>query len=101
MPHAIYGPANHTLDRVELAIGIPTARNRFRTSVTAHGRSETKRGFLWSLNEAWERDEAANGLQVADQIHLLSLVVLQDHPASQEVLEAVLRGSGHEQSPLF
>lgn len=92
MPHPIYGPPSHVLHRVEFTLALPVRTNGYRSRVTAHGYSETKRGTLWSMSEQWEVSGRDHGLEPVDLLHHLALVSIQDHPTSQRELERGLRG---------
>lgn len=103
MPHPIYGPPSHDLHRVEITLGLPLRTNGFRSRVTAHGYSATKRGALWSIQDQWELVGRDHGLEAADLVHHLALVSLQDRPTSSTQLDRSLTGGyfDQEQMPLF
>lgn len=100
MPHPIYGPPSHELDKVIFTLHLPTARNGRRARLEVQGRSETQRGSLWSLTETWGPDEHRGGYEYSDAIHHIALAAAQDRCSTQSHLEASLRGEGWEQLSL-
>nr|CRY96645.1 hypothetical protein [uncultured prokaryote] len=100
MPHPIYGPPDHSLDRLSARLTIPSRRNGYIASVTVNGESETKRGNLWTAQESWTQAEQDRGLQVADWLQHLVLVSIQDRPITPTGLQHVLGAKGWEDQPL-
>lgn len=97
MPHPIYGPPEHRLERLELKLQLPHQRNGRRAQLTAHGFSETKRGSLWTMQESWSWSEMHAGLQPCDALHHLALAAWQDRPITQTGLELALTGQNWQQ----
>lgn len=101
MPHPIYGPPSHQLDAIELKLYLPDPRNGWVTRLEMKGRSETRRGDLWSMSERWTKDDHRNMLEVVDSVHHALLAAVQDRPASNENLRHALAPGGYEDVPLF
>lgn len=102
MPHPIFGPVEHRLDRVDVSLWLPSARNNRQTRVEAHGRSETSRADLWSYRELWSWSEQQNGLQPVDSIQHVLLVASQDRPGTQGQFQAYLTGQERaDMLPMF
>lgn len=99
MPHPIYGPPSHDLEKLELSLWLPTTRNGRHTRLTVLGTCETKRGPLWTYSEAWQAHEVTNGFQPADAVNLLTLAALQDRPSSQEALQRSLAPGAYHEEP--
>lgn len=99
MPHPIYGPPDHVLERVELKLYLPTSRNSRITRLEASGWSETKRGPLWSIQESWSWSECVSGLQPCDALHHVALVAAQDRPVTQGGVEFALTGETEPELP--
>lgn len=100
MPHPVFGPPDHSLDRLELKLILPTSRNGRHAQLTVHGQSETKRGSLWTVQESWSWTEQQAGLQPCDAAHHLLLACWQDRPVSQGGVESALTGQGWSDVPL-
>ena len=100
MPHPVFGPPDHRLERLELKLYLPTPRNGRHSRLTAHGFAETKRGALWTVQETWSWSEQQAGLQPCDAVHHIALAAFQDHPGSQDAVERSLTGQGWEDVPL-
>lgn len=103
MPHPIYGPPEHKLQRVEFNLRVPTKENSFVARLTAQGYAETKRSTLWSFSDSYMYDAKGDEHAPLDQLRLLALVALQDRPASLAALELGLRGGVPvpDSDPLF
>lgn len=100
MPHPVYGPPDHVLERLEFKLYLPTRRNGRHAQLTAHGFSETKRGSLWTVQERWSGEEQRVGLQPCDALHHLALASWQDRPITQTGVELALTGQSWEQLEL-
>lgn len=96
MPHPIYGPPQHELEVVRLALSLPTLRNGRTTGLSLMGGSSTKRGNLWSYREQWAGGDATGLAEVVDMAHWVMLAAAQDRPASQAALEEALTPPGWE-----
>lgn len=101
MPHPIYGPPTHDLERVELRLWLPSKRNGHHTRLTASGWSETSRSALWTVSESWERGELDRMLQPCDAAHHILLTAAQDRCETQGALERSLTGEGWTQPELW
>lgn len=101
MPHPIYGPPEHELDKVLLTLHLGTTRNGRRWRLEVQGRSETQRAALWSVSEVWAPDDTRGGYEPCDAAHHVLLAAAQDRCASMAHLQASLRGEGWEQLALF
>lgn len=66
--------------------------------VVASGRSSGQRADLWRHSEVIDGDESR--LVVADHLHHMLLVALQDRPRSLEAFQRGLVGEGWEDVPL-
>jgi len=100
MPHPIYGPPDHSLDRLAARLTLPSRRNGYVAQATLSGESETKRGSLWTVQESWTQAEQDRGLQVADWMSHLVLVAIQDRPITTTGLQHVLGAREWEDVPL-
>lgn len=92
MPHPIYGKPSHQLETVTFTLHLPRRSNGYLTRLEAAGRASTSRAALWTASETWTTDEQEAGLQPTDALHHLSLIAVQDTPASQEALFRALTG---------
>lgn len=92
MPHPVYGPPDHVLERVECKLYLPTSRNGRHTRLECSGWSDTRRGPLWSIAESWSWSEQQSGLQPSDALHHVVLVASQDRPVTQSGIEFALTG---------
>ena len=101
MPHPIYGDPNHELHQVVITITLPRPENGGQTSLAAHGRSDTCRTALWTLEDLWSSVEQRHGYEPADAASHIVMVSMQDHPTSQRQVEACMVGEGWAQEPLF
>ena len=100
MPHPIWGPPKHELERITLRLTIPSNKNAHVAAVTIAGECSSKRASLWTYQESWGPDEQHQGLQVADVVRHVLLVALQDHPTSHAALMEQLGGEGWVDQPL-
>lgn len=99
MPHPVYGPPDHALERVELKLYLPSRRNNRRSRLEASGWSDTKRGPLWSMAEQWSWSEVHAGLQPCDALHHVALVASQDRPVTQGGFELAITGNAEPELP--
>lgn len=96
MPHPIYGPPSHALDRLVITIEFDPTGGYHLTGV---GSSLSKRGSLWSYRADFEQTQQ---IEVSDHVAHLTICALQDTPLDQERLEYSLSGGlGWEDIPLF
>lgn len=100
MPHAIYGPPDHSLETIRFSLRLPTRRNGRVTVLEVQGDSSTKRGPLWVYRATWSESETTASLEPADQLHWLALTASQDRPWSQEAFNRAITPSGYEDVPL-
>lgn len=100
MPHPIYGPPSHELERVVITVVLPSPQNGHVTSIRALGETSTQRSSLWSESATWTADEVAHGLQPTDWATHVLLTALQDRPKDQAALDTGLTGGGFEDVPL-
>lgn len=101
MPHPIYGDPSHELEAVSLHIWLPSRRLDLPTRVMAAGRANTSRTALWTIEQTWATGEDAHGYNVGDFCSHVAMVCLQDHPTSQQQVDACMVGEGWAQDPLF
>lgn len=73
------------------------------SSIAVNGRSLTRRANLWSYHEVFDTELCVEkGYGVADALHHIALVCLQDKPSSLERLNFALAGGlAYTQDPLW
>lgn len=103
MTHKIYGKPNHKLDTVTVKLWLPTAASSWRSKLLATGDSYTTKHQLWSHCEMWSDPLEVTGMTMSDAVNHVTLVALQDRPASQEMFDFHLHGGKQyeEQQQLF
>lgn len=77
----------HQLMRVEMKLILVSRTNQ--VAVEAKGFAHTKRGPLWSVNEAFDPKDQYGP---ADHLNHIVLVALQDQPRNEADLNTALRG---------
>lgn len=83
----------HRLHSIEARLVLPVEGEPQAFGLAVHGRSETKRGNLWSYQELFTPElDHQKGYSVADALHHVALVCIQDRPNSLERLNFALRG---------
>lgn len=96
-PHHV----QHKLQAVEFRLVLPNLAGSTPATIRASGRSDTKRGDLWTYVEAFDEEiDRAKGYGAADALHHISLVALQDRPNTMDRLDFALRGglAWHQES---
>ena len=94
---------HHRLARVEFTLHLPVDPADRSSVMRATGYSDTKRAALWNYHEAFDSVlDNEKGYGVADALHHVALVALQDRPNSLDRLQFALRGGlAWEQSQMF
>ena len=81
------------LERVEFTLLLPTSATPGCYGLSAHGRSQFRRAALWSYHEAFDAHlDAHKGYSVADALHHIALVCVQDTPNTLDRLDFALSG---------
>jgi hypothetical protein len=84
---------HHKLERIEISYRLADPVRGIRATLTAHGTTATKRGYLWTHSEAWGPDEMHEaGYEPSDLARHLILVCEQDRPNSAQRLAFGLTG---------
>jgi hypothetical protein len=95
--------AQHELQTVTFHLNFYDHGDGPEQSLSAHGRTDTKRSALWSYNEHFgPAEDMERGYSAADAIHHIALVAVQDKPAHLSQLNIALRGGvSWGQDPMF
>lgn len=90
----------HRLETVEIKIVLPTSENGHNASLSADGRSSTRRASLWHYAEGFDATtDAAKGYQLHDAVAHIVLACAQDRPRSLGQLAFALRGGVAWETP--
>lgn len=94
---------HHRLHRVEFTLHLPHDPGDRSSVMRASGHSDTRRAALWHYHEAFDSTiDAEKGYGVADALHHVALVALQDRPSSLDRLQFSLSGGlAWEQGQMF
>lgn len=83
----------HRLHRVDFTLELPTTQTEGASSISAVGRSNTKRSALWTYAEEFDPVlSTEKGYEAHDAIAHIALACVQDRPTSAGQLKFALSG---------